>query len=148
MALNATIEASRAGEAGRGFGVVATEVKKLSNETHHATQNIDGTVQNIQQRTQEVSKRIADILKIVASLHQIASANARSAEEQNTSTHEITESAKRILTMAVASQRKIAEAATLTHSNLEIAGTLETAAYRCSVLSHSLNEIIENLSTL
>jgi hypothetical protein len=60
LALNAAIEAARAGEAGRGFAVVADEVRKLAERTAKATTEIGGLVANIQQETGQ-AKAIMDI---------------------------------------------------------------------------------------
>ncbi|KAB2925857.1 MAG: chemotaxis protein [Dechloromonas sp.] len=60
LALNAAIEAARAGEAGRGFAVVADEVRKLAERTAKATKEIGGLVTGIQQETSQ-AKAVMDL---------------------------------------------------------------------------------------
>jgi hypothetical protein len=64
LALNAAIEAARAGEHGRGFAVVADEVRKLSEKTEKATQEIAINIQSLSQSSKEVCERSEEMEKI------------------------------------------------------------------------------------
>ncbi len=66
LALNAAIEAARAGEHGRGFAVVADEVRKLAERTQKATSEIAITIQTLQQETNDIQSHALDIDSIAA----------------------------------------------------------------------------------
>jgi methyl-accepting chemotaxis protein len=89
LALNATIEAARAGEAGKGFAVVASEVKNLASQTAKATEEISGQVTSIQGATQEAVGSIEGIGKTIKEISEIATTIASAVEEQGAATQEI-----------------------------------------------------------
>lgn len=89
LALNATIEAARAGEAGRGFAVVASEVKALASQTSKATDEISAQVGSIQSATRTSVEAIDGITRTISKVNEIASAIASAVEEQGAATREI-----------------------------------------------------------
>lgn len=89
LALNATIEAARAGEAGKGFAVVADEVKKLANETARKTEEIDGRVTAIQNAINSSVSAMDKIIHNVRNIDEATTSVNAAVEEQNAATGEI-----------------------------------------------------------
>jgi methyl-accepting chemotaxis protein len=92
LALNATIEAARAGEAGKGFAVVASEVKELASQTARATEEITTQINSIQSATTGTVGAISSIGGRINQMREIGDAIASAIEEQSTATDEITRS--------------------------------------------------------
>lgn len=70
LALNAAIEAARAGEHGRGFAVVADEVRKLSERTHKATSEISASINSLKQDMDEIEKSAIEMDQVVTQSSQ------------------------------------------------------------------------------
>jgi len=104
LALNAAIEAARAGEAGRGFAVVADEVRKLAERTAKATTEIGGLVTGIQQETGQ-AKAIMDV-------------GAGSAASQGAESEAAMRSMQRLLGLSQHMQDSIASSSRLANAEL------------------------------
>lgn len=120
LALNAAIEAARAGEQGRGFAVVADEVRKLAERTTKATKEIaamiksiqgdtDGAVKSMSAGTEEVEKGVSlvneaggsldQIVEVVASVTDMIQQIATAAEEQSAAAEEISTNVESVATI-------------------------------------------------
>jgi hypothetical protein len=89
LSLNATIEAARAGAAGRGFSVVADEVRSLAQATADATGDVAKSVAEIQAGTAQAESEIAEMVRTIERIGDSQSAIATAAAQQNGATSEI-----------------------------------------------------------
>ena len=123
LALNATIEAARAGEAGKGFAVVASEVKSLAVQTAKATEDIASHIQAVQDSTSGAVDAIRQIAARMQEINEYTSAVAASVEQQNAATGEISHnvtSAANGTGHVVAVLGEVAGAATETRGSAEV----------------------------
>ena len=89
LALNATIEAARAGIAGKGFTVVATEIKELAQQTAAATEGIREKIDNIQNSTAETVEEIEKISRVIQDVDDIIGTTAGAIEQQSLAIQDI-----------------------------------------------------------
>ena len=89
LALNATIEAARAGDASRGFALVASEVKDLVRETSTAAEDVGRRIDATQSFTNAAVAAIGQISGIIAQINDSQSAIALAVEEQTATTNEM-----------------------------------------------------------
>ncbi len=154
LALNAAIEAARAGEHGRGFAVVADEVRKLADRTTKATEEIAGSIQAIQDETtiavdkmnagtEEVTtgvqkaEQAGDALKqIVASAQDVSAmvqSIAAAAEEQSAASEEVS--------------RNIEQIASVTRQTSEGTNQAAAAATQLSQRAETLQQLVGQFKT-
>jgi methyl-accepting chemotaxis protein len=81
LALNAAIEAARAGEAGRGFAVVADEVRKLAEKTMQATQEVGSNISAIQNSARTNVESVAEASQAVAKATELANSSGGALSE-------------------------------------------------------------------
>ncbi len=145
LALNAAIEAARAGEHGRGFAVVADEVRKLAEKTVKATQEIAGTIEAIQGEARAAVASMAaggEQVERVQALAQQAGEAVRSIEGRTR------ESAERIRQIAVATEELSATIREVAGNTDQIAKGLEQNAKAANELSRTTDSLATQAETL
>jgi methyl-accepting chemotaxis protein len=132
LALNATIEAARAGEAGRGFAVVASEVKTLASQTAKATEEISGQIAEVQTSTHKAVEAIRSISFTIEEIEAMTTTIAAAVEEQDAATKEIAQSVDRV---SEGSSR-------VSHSIQSVSGAIQETNRGATLVNHVATELI------
>ncbi|MHB2060388.1 methyl-accepting chemotaxis protein [Pseudomonas monsensis] len=148
LALNAAIEAARAGEAGRGFAVVADEVRALAHRTAQSTQEIEKMVAGIQNGTGEAVSSMQQSNQRTQTTLEMARAAGIALEQITQSIHQINE---RNLVIASASEEQ-AQVSREVDRNLvnirDLATQSAAGANQTSAATHELSRLAVDLNAM
>lgn len=152
LALNAAIEAARAGEAGRGFAVVADEVRKLAEKTMSATRDVETAIQSIQHGTY---KSFTTMDQAVSAIEETSHMGEDSGHALEKISFLAEDSSVRVSAIAAAATEQSAASEEINrsitevnHLSAEIANVMSDAVERTSEMlreAHVLTDILENM---
>lgn len=152
LALNAAIEAARAGEAGRGFAVVADEVRKLAEKTMQATAEVDKAISNIQSSAHKNKENVISAVQAVHTTTNLANTSGATLHElvgmaENT--------ADRVRVIATATEQQSATADEINQSivkvnanTAELATAMRESASAIDELAQQANVLKEMVATM
>ena len=143
LALNATIEAARAGEAGKGFAVVASEVKELARDTAKATEEIGSRIESMQDDTQRAVEAIAKIGEVIEQIDSLQTKIAAAVEEQSVTTSEIGRNISEATTGTSEIAENIVQVAQAAQSTAEGASNTQVSSQELSRMAQALQQLVE-----
>jgi methyl-accepting chemotaxis protein len=150
LALNATIEAARAGEAGKGFAVVASEVKQLATQTSKATEEISGRIHAVQGATDQAVAAIDNVDKTIARMNEIGARIAAAVEEQGAATSEISRAGRHAAEQTeqlAASLVRLLEAANETSTSSElVVASASGLSDQAAALKRQVDEFLAHIA--
>jgi methyl-accepting chemotaxis protein len=149
LALNAAIEAARAGEQGRGFAVVADEVRLLAQRTQQSIAQIQGMIERLQGNSEAA-------VKVINTSSQAAQQTVEQARRTGESLHQILSALRNLteLNASIASatleqshvvediNQNVTRAASLAHENAQAAGRSNEASQELGQLAGQLNRLL------
>ncbi len=142
LALNAAIEAARAGEAGRGFAVVADEVRKLAEESQNATQDIEKLIQEIKASTDDAVSSMESGKKEVEEGGQVVAQALQSLEQISSKVQEIgsaIDSVSAVAQQSASSSQQMSAGVQQTGSSIQ---QVASAAQQLASTSEELSNMI------
>ena len=152
LALNAAIEAARAGEAGRGFAVVADEVRKLAEKTMASTNDVGKAIQAIQDSTDKSMSSVDNAVRQIEHATELANKSGQALEEIVTT---VESTADQVNAIATASEEQSATSEEINRSILEVnemsrqtaeaMGEAAKAVGELVTQAHGLTELINEL---
>lgn len=148
LALNAAIEAARAGEAGRGFAVVADEVRKLAEKTMSATQEVGEAISTIQNGTRNSIQEMDDAVKLVGKSTELANSAGKTLQQI---VDLVEGTADQVSNIATAAEQQSAASEEITRAADEvnsIASETAEAMNQSSQAVASLSELAQELKNI
>lgn len=139
LALNASIEAARAGAAGKGFVVVAKEVKNLADQTREGAESIGKLVDEIDHMTDHASRLVLEVATSIAEISAIAGEIVGAVGEERTSAGEMARSISEAASDMETSRRMIEDVVRASQSGSELVDPLVDSARALEGKASSLN---------
>ncbi len=148
LALNAAIEAARAGEQGRGFAVVADEVRTLAGRTQEATVEIQTMIEGLQQGSQTLSGITSQIVGLADEGRGEIMGVGEGVDIMANSTHEVFDMSSQIAASAEEQSVSSRDIASQLNEIRQQAGTIKETAESSVVLARELSSSSEELDSI
>lgn len=152
LALNAAIEAARAGEAGRGFAVVADEVRKLAEKTMSSTSEVGSAIQAIQQSVEQSARQVDNAVNNIAQANEYSN---KSGEMLNEILELVEHTADEARAIATASEEQSAASEQITRALTEVnditastSGAMQAASQGLEALRRRSRELVSLVNNM